>query len=466
MTMVTPRFIAAAIPLALSVTAQAQGVARFDTARVDSIIRRHVADKEIIGVSVGIMQNGKVVFARGYGVADKETQRAVTPRTMFAIGSVSKQFTCSAVLMLQEKGRLSMRDPVAKYFPGLTRARDITLLDLGGHVSGYRDYYPLDYVNREMAVPEPADTIIARYATRPLDFEPRSRYSYSNTGYLILGRVVERVSGQPFGTFLAPRIFTPLQLTRTAYEPAPNGADMARGYTSFALATPIAAEAEATGWAGAAGAIWSTPTDLLTWDRALLDHRLISPASVATLTTPQRLTDGRSSGYGCGEAINDRGQAVRFSHGGAVSGFVAQNTILPGTQTALVILANADFSPIGELHQELLGKLVPSVDVPAVHGLSALDAAKKFLSELERGTVDRSSISPDFDAYLTPAKVAAAQRTLRGLGRIKDVRVAGLSERGGMEVANVRFTVGRTEALGLMDRTPDGKLEEFLFSRN
>ncbi len=149
-----------------------------------------------------------------------------------------------------------------------------------------------------------------------------------------------------------------------------------------------------------------------------------------------------------------------------MSGFVAQNTILPGTQTALVILANADFSPIGELLQELLGKLVPSVDVPAVHGLSALDAAKKFLSELERGTVDRSSISPDFDAYLTPAKVAAAQRTLRGLGRIKDVRVAGLSERGGMEVANVRFTVGRTEALGLMYRTPDGKLEEFLFSRN
>jgi len=445
---------------------RAQQPARIDTAVVDSIIRHHVAEKRITGVSVGIMQHGAIVFARGYGTADLETRRPVTASTMFAIGSVTKQFTCSALLMLQEEGKLSLGDPVSKYFPQLTRAADITLLDLGGHVSGYRDYYPLDYVNREMARAEPADTIIMRYATRPLDFEPRSRYSYSNTGYLILGRVVERVSGQPFGTFLAARIFTPLQLTRTAYEPSPNGADMARGYTSFALAPPIAAEAEATGWAGAAGAIWSTPTDLLTWDRALLEHRLISPASVATLTTPQRLTDGRSSGYGCGEAITDRGQAVRFSHGGAVSGFVAQNTILPGTQTALVILANADFSPIGELHQELLGKLVPSVDVPAVHGLSALDAAKKFLSELERGTVDRSSISPDFDAYLTPAKVAAAQRTLRGLGRIKDVRVAGLSERGGMEVATVRFTVGRTEALGLMYRTPDGKLEEFLFSRN
>src|SRR5204863_7159051 len=155
-------------------------------------------------------------------------------------------FTCSALLMLQEQKKLSLRDPVAKYFPSLTRAKDITLLDLGGHLSGYRDYYPLDYVDREMAMDQPADTIITRYATRPLDFEPRSHYSYSNTGYLILGRVVEKVSGQPFGAFLAARIFTPLHLTGTAYEPSPNGADMARGYTSFALAPPIAAEPEAT----------------------------------------------------------------------------------------------------------------------------------------------------------------------------------------------------------------------------
>jgi D-alanyl-D-alanine carboxypeptidase len=465
---VTQRSLVLAIVAAIAGTRPlpAQQPAPIDTGVIDSIIRRHVGEKKIIGVSVGIMQHGTIVFARGYGTAELETGRPVTPRTMFAIGSVTKQFTCSALLMLQEEGKLSLSDPVSKYFPQLTRAADIALLDLGGHMSGYRDYYPLDYVDHEMARAEPADTIILRYATRPLDFEPRSRYSYSNTGYLILGRVVEKASGQPFATFLSTRIFAPLKLTRTAYEPSPNGADMARGYTSFALAPPIAAEPEAAGWAGAAGAIWSTPTDLLAWDQALLQHSLISPASLATLTTPQRLTDGRSSGYGCGEAVNDRGQAVSFSHGGAVSGFVAQNTILPGTRSALVILSNADFSPIGALHQELLAKLVPSVDVPAVHGLSALDAAKKFLSELERGIVDRATISPDFDAFLTPAKVAAAQRTLGGLGRMKDVRVVGLSERGGMEVATVRFTVGRTEALGLMYRTPDGKLEEFLFSRN
>src|SRR4051812_26516784 len=198
------RTIAAAAALIVARSASAQ--APIDTARVDSIVRAQMAEKHIIGVSVGIMQNGQIVFSRGYGVRDMATHDSVTRKTMFAIGSVTKQFTCSALLMLQEQGRLSLRDPVAKYFPNLTRARDITLLDLGGHLSGYRDYYPLDYVDREMQRAETPDTIIYRYATRPLDFEPRSRYSYSNTGFLILGRVVEKVSGEPFGRFVSERI--------------------------------------------------------------------------------------------------------------------------------------------------------------------------------------------------------------------------------------------------------------------
>jgi hypothetical protein len=199
----------------------------------------------------------------------------------------------------------------------------------------------------------------------------------------------------------------------------------------------------------------------------LLNHTLISPASYAVLTTPQRLTDARTSGYGCGEGINDRGNAVTFSHGGAVSGFVAQNTVIPSTKSALVVLSNSDFSPVGALNQELLAKLIPpSGDVPAIRGLSALDAAKKFLTELEQGRVDRSTISPDFDAYLTPEKVSTAQRSLNALGPISNIRVTGLRERGGMEVAIVQFNVGTTAAQGLMYRTPDGKLEEFLLSRS
>jgi D-alanyl-D-alanine carboxypeptidase len=413
-----------------------------------------------------MMQNGQIVFSRGYGMRSLATHDPVTPKTMFAIGSVTKQFTCSALLMLQEQGRLSLNDPVAKYFPNLTRARDITLLDLGGHLSGYRDYYPLDYVDREMQKAQAPDSIIAEYATRPLDFEPRSRYSYSNTGFLILGRVVEKVSGEPFGQFVNERIFTPLRLTRTAFEPAWNAdADMATGYTSFGLSNPIPAPPEAKGWASFAGAIWSTPNDLLRWDESLLEHTLISPASFATIATAQRLSDGRSSGYGCGEGVGDRGQAVVLRHGGAVSGFVAQNTVIPSTRSAVVLLSNSDFSPIDALNQALVGMLIPQVDVPTVHGLTALDAAKKFLTELEQGRVDRSTLSDDFNAFLTADKVALGRQSLNALGAISQVRVTGLYERGGMEVAAVDFMVGSTPARGLMYRDPDGKVEEFLFSR-
>jgi len=436
-------------------------------AKIDSIVTAATTGK-IVGLTVGVMQDGKVIFAKGYGVRDLATKAPVTPRTMFAIGSVTKQFTCTAALMLAEKGKLSFADRVSKYFPNLTSANHITLLDLGGHLSGYRDYYPLDFVDQEMQKPTTADEIIQRYATRPLDFPPRSRYSYSNTGYLILGRVIERVSGEQFGPFITKRIFTPLKMTRTAYEPASTVDELARGYTSFALADPIPAEPEAKGWAGAAGAIWSTPTDLLAWDLSLVDHKLITAKSYATLATPQRLTDGRTSGYGCGQSITDRGvSAIVLNHGGAVSGFVAQNAIVPATRSAVVVLGNTDFSPIFAVYQEILNLLLPrGLDVPKVTGASALDAATKFLRGVEQGTVDRATLGEDFNIYLTADKLAAGRKALNEYGPLADIRIGGTSERGGMEVTGVRFRAGQTEARAVMFRSTDGKIQEFLIARN
>ena len=288
-------------------------------------------------------------------------------------------------MLLAEEKKLSLTDPVAKYYPALTRAKDITLLDLGGHLSGYRDYYPLDFVDNEMQKAATADAIITEYATRPLDFEPRSRWSYSNTGFLILGRVIEKVSGQPFGAFISHATLHAAQSDANGVRAGAGGADMATGYTSFGLAPPIPADPEGKGWAGAAGAIWSTPTDLMTWDLALVEHKLISAESYATMTTARRLTDGRSSGYGCGEGVNDRGPAVTLSHGGAVSGFVAQNTVIPSTKSAVVLLSNTDFAAVGALNQELVASLMPHVDVPVIHGATALAAAQAFLVEPREG---------------------------------------------------------------------------------
>ena len=427
---------------------------------VDSVARSYVAEKHLVGLSVGVAQDGRIVFARGYGFASLADRAPVTPATAFAIGSVTKQFTCSAVLLLQESGRISMQDPVAKYYPELTRARDITLLDLGNHVSGYRDYYPLDFVDREMANPTTADSVIAEYATRPLDFEPGTRWSYSNTNFLILGRVVEKVSGVPFGTFLAQHILTPLGMAHTAYDPAPGDVGMAAGYTSFALGAAAVAVPEGRGWAGMAGALWSTPSDLLIWDLALVDGKVLDPDAYRMLTTPRRLADGRSTGYGCGDGVSDRGEAVVLSHGGAVSGYTAQNTVIPSVRSAIVLLANADFASLGDLTRAILSKLMPTASVPTIQGAPALQAATAFLSQLKSGRLDRSALGADFDAFMTAERLAEARRNLAG--RISEVRVAWTDERGGMERAQVRFKVGARDAAALMYRTPDGKIQEFL----
>jgi D-alanyl-D-alanine carboxypeptidase len=455
---------ASAALISLPAAARAQSVT---AVQLDSIITQVVAEKHIVGLSVGVMQNGRVLLAKGYGVSDLSTRAPVTPQTMFGVGSVTKQFTCSLALMFAEQGKLSFSDPVAKWYPNLTRARDITLLDIGGHLSGYRDYYPLDFVDQEMQKAATPDEIIERYATRPLDFEPRSRYSYSNTGYLILGRVVEKVGGQPFGQLLSQHILTPLGMKRTAYEPAMAG-DMARGYSSFGLSEPLPADPEAKGWAATAGAIYSTPTDLLAWDQSLMSHTLLSKKSYDVLATPQRLSDGRSSGYGCGESVTDRGYpAVMLTHGGAVAGFVAQNSIIPATQSAVVLLSNTDFSPIGALQQQLAQLLMPPTpDLPTITGAPAAAAAKKFLSELQNGVIDLATLGEDFTQYLSGERVAAARKALNAMGPIANIRIAGTSERGGMEVSTVLFDVGKTAARGLMYRTPDGKIQEFLFSRN
>jgi D-alanyl-D-alanine carboxypeptidase len=427
---------------------------------LDSVAGRYAADKHLVGLSVGVAQDGKIVFAKGYGYASLADRTPVTPQTMFAIGSVTKQFTCSAVLLLAEDKKLTMQDPVSKYFPKLTRASDITLRDLGNHVSGYRDYYPLDFVDREMATPTTADDVITEYATRPLDFEPGTRWSYSNTGFLILGRVVEQVSREPFGAFLARRVFTPLGMQHTLYDPPAGTAGMATGYTTFALGAPTPVAPEGAGWDGMAGALKSTPSDLLAWDLALVGGKVLSPDSYRTLTRVRRLADGRSTGYACGDGVNERGEALVLSHGGAVSGFTAQNTVVPATRSAVVLMTNSDFGSLGELSRAILAKLMPHVTVPAIQGPPALEAATAFLRRLEKGQVDRAMLGDDFGAYLNPGLLASARRTLAG--GIQDIQVVGTAERGGMEVAELRFKVGSRTAAALMYRTPDGKIQEFL----
>ncbi|HYM00440.1 MAG TPA: serine hydrolase domain-containing protein [Blastocatellia bacterium] len=456
----------------------------FDVSDADSFIIERMKAADIVGLSVGVMRDGHVVYAKSFGRSSLIPNSTVGPNTMFAVGSVTKQFTSACILLLQEDGKLSVNDKVSKYYPNLTSADQTTLLDLMSMQSGYPDYYPLDFVDRRMARPIAPDKLIHDYATGKLDFPPRTRWSYSNTGYIILGRIVEKVSGESFGSFVSSRIFQPLQMEHTEYQPSRTEKGLAKGYTSFATGPQEPAIPEATGWAATAGGIYSTPSDLLKWDRALMDGKVLKPESYELMTTSRKLADGGETNYGCGQGVRDIHGVRLLSHGGAVSGFIAQNTLIPSSHSAVVILSNCESSDgISAINVKLVSGLMPSPregssgeesqkpqpekrsDIPTISGPPAGEAAKEFLHQLQTGKVARFELGVEYNYFLTLAKVRGAMDRLGRYGDPTGVQVTATAERGGMEVAVVRFTF-KSEALqGIMYRTPDGKIQEFLLEQ-
>jgi D-alanyl-D-alanine carboxypeptidase len=442
-------------------------LASLSAADLDAFIAQTVAEQRAVGVNVGVMRNGEVIFAKGYGLASTNTRAPVTPDTLFAIGSITKQFTCALALQLEQERKLSFDDPVAKYAPRLTRASDITIRDLGNHVSGYRDYYPLDFVDRPMAASRASREIIDQFASGPLDFDPGSRYSYSNTGYLLLGQIVEHAAAEPFATALERRLIQPLGLSHTRYEPTRGEPGLAEGYTPLGLGPVELSVPEGEGWIGAAGGLWSTPGDLMVWDLALMDGKVLSPASFQQMTTPRRLADGRSSGYGCGLSIRDRGPVLVLTHGGGVSGFGARNAFIPASRSAVVVMANTDWAGgvLDTIQEAVLAKLMPIADAPAIAGPPAQDAALDMLRQIRSGEVNRAQLGDEYSAFLTPARLAVMSKSLVDAGPVSEVQAGPIRERGGMEVSSLQLRLGQTPASTLMYRTPDGKIQEFLFNR-
>jgi|ERR1043166_3695795 CubicO group peptidase (beta-lactamase class C family) len=432
---------------------------KFDVGAIDSYLSSQVREKGRVGLSVAIVRNGEVVLAKGYGRRSLQGL-PVDADTQFAIGSVTKQFTCACVLLLAQDGKLAVRDKVAKYYPKLTRASDVTLLDLMNHSSGYPDYYPLDFVDRRMQKPISEDDLIQQYAGGGLDFEPGTEWSYSNTGFILLGRIVEKVSGRSFGDFLEGRILKPLGLKHTTLGPNPKG-DVATGYTSFALssAEPVAPEAE--GWLGGAGAIYSTPSDLAKWDMALISGKVLKPKFYQLMTTARELSNGISTGYGCGLVVGVQERRVVLRHGGAVSGFNAFNSVVPSSRSAVVLLCNKD-GGLGSLPDTLLGLILKAEsNVPKVSGLPALEAVKKIFAQFQAGVVDRSQFSPEFNYYLSDEKLAGAAQRLKPLGSPIQASVLRIRERGGLEVTTTVLSFMKKNLEVLMYRAPNGKVEQF-----
>lgn len=441
--------------------------ATFDLDAIDRYVDAVVKTPGYVGLSVALARDGKVVFAKGYGTTKKTGGAPVGVETAFAIGSVTKQFTCAGAYLLVEDGKLQMTDKVAKYYPDLARAGDVTLDDLGAHLSGYTDYYPLDFLDHRMMQPKEPDALLREYAGARLDFEPRSRYSYSNTGFVLLGRILEKASGTTLARLFAERLWKPAKMEHAALDPK-DEPGQATGHRAFAFEEPTETPREKPSWLWAAGGMYASATDLARWDVALAGGELLSPKSFAGMTTARTLTSGRSAGYGCGLQVGTRMGELVVEHGGAVSGFLADSLVLPRTRSAVVVLSNSEGGNPAAVADAIAKVLLKEhrAPPPKVAGAAPAEAARAIFAAMQAGKVDRATLGAEFSAFLTDETLAGTAARLAAFGAPKTVEIESQGMRGGIEASRVKLSFAAGPPLqASMYRSLDGRVEQFMLSK-
>lgn len=297
-------------------------------------------DKKWFMGSVLVYKDNKVVLSKGYGLADIENQISNSSFTKFRIASVTKQFTAALVLMLQEKGILSTEDPIRKYYPDFPNGDKITIHHLLSHTSGIMELSTLKEIDSLTLNALPIDFYINYIKSKPLDFEPGSKFKYSNTGYMILTRIIEKASGKSYITLLNERILAPLGMNSTGMDDAENIVmNRASGYYLNQKNEIKNAHYVYLPTLGGAGSLYSTTEDLLKWCKAIQQKKLLKAASW------DKITKANLGNYGYGLFITEINKRTVWMHGGGVQGFATQFIYYPNDNALIIILKNIENAP-------------------------------------------------------------------------------------------------------------------------
>jgi D-alanyl-D-alanine carboxypeptidase len=280
---------------------------------------------------------------------------------------------------------------VSRYYPDLTRANEITIRELLSHTSGYEDYAPQDYMIPEWTKPIDSDGILDPWAKKPLNFDPGTRWQYSNTNYVLAGKIFEKATGQSLLPFLQERIFQPLGMTS-----ASDCEDRTRGdataYTRYALGPPRPAAREAKVWYFAAGELCMSASDLARWDIAFLQKRILSAKSHDEFTRETKLKDGKPTRYALGLGVGDLHGTPMISHSGEVSGFLAINRVFPAKDVGAIVLSNqGGVNLIGPLSQNIA---LLMIEPHPASSTKEDQEVRTILEGLQQGHIDRPSSRP------------------------------------------------------------------------
>jgi CubicO group peptidase (beta-lactamase class C family) len=311
------------------------------------IVQDSVSSQHFMG-TVLVERDGNAILDKGYGSADLEWNIPNAPDTRFRLGSITKQFTAASILLLEERGKLKVEDPISKYMPDEPAAwKNITFFHLLTHTSGIPSFTSFPDYNELQSRPVTPEQLVTRFRDKPLDFQPGEKWDYSNSGYALLGYLLEKISGETYCDFLQQNIFTPLAMHDTGcdrnsivlprrasgYTPGPHGLENS-GYIDMTV--PFSA-----------GELYSTTGDLLRWQQALFGGKLLNPASLKKMTTPFK------ENYGFGLEIKTIKGYERISHGGGINGFNTFEAWYPQEKLSVIVLSNVNGNSPEEISDRL-----------------------------------------------------------------------------------------------------------------
>lgn len=376
--------------------------------QIDAIVENAINETQLVGASVGIMRDNEVILARGYGYADINNKVEATEHTVYRIGSITKQFTALAIMILVEQGKVNLNDIMLDYLPNYPqRDHKVTIDQLLNHTSGIKSYTDIERFweisERDLSRQE----VVGLFSSEPVEFSPGENYQYNNSGYYLLGLIIENVSGMSYADFLKENVWQPLEMFDTYYlGKIKNVKNIATGYdhkdNEFVLARPLGMDNPFSG-----GSLGSSVLDLLKWQTALNENQLISRQSYNKMIEPGLLRNGKQTTYGYGFFMSNLNGHHKIEHGGTINGFRAQLSTYPDDGLTVTVLCNHNSAPQAQLESQISRLMlgIPEIVIDEIH-------VSEDNLEIYTGTYKwGSTMAP------VPFPVSVAEGTLRVGGR-------------------------------------------------
>ena len=451
--------------------AQARDLTAEQMSAIDHYVDAEMRREHVPGIAVGIYSRGQILLAKGYGLANIELNVPVKAETIFQSGSVGKQFTSAAIMMLVEEGKIGLDDSIAKYFPNAPQSwQAIRVKNLLSHTSGLSEYESNDRVGPEgpfyIRLDFTEDELVNKIEALPIEFKPGDKWDYRNTNYVLLGVIVHKVTGSFYADYLQQRIFKPLGMSSTRLiseaDIIPNRSS---GYEVKSDKIQNQSWVSSTFNSTADGALYFNVLDLAKWDAALYGTKLLKQSSLDKTWTVFSLNDGKpnSSNYGFAWEITSVNGHKQIDHGGAWQGFRCHILRYPDDSISVVVLANSDSASPEQFAHVIAGIVNPALELPKLVAIEDKqpELARRlgaFLDQIAAGKDVKDQLSPKLAALFTPDVVEYVVREVKPIWPSDNMTLVSRKESDGITVSRYRIVKGNDSRIVRFGLEADGKV--------